>query len=336
MSGNGKGSPPPINGKWHGKRYYSLEAFFKNRYGYRLRKISFDAGFTCPNRDGTLDTRGCIFCSEGGSGEFAVPPSFLWHPAGSAPMTPRPDMLPTAKADRFPPVCQEPFVAYFQAYTNTYAPVSRLERLYRSALEHPLAAGISIATRPDCLPEEVLKLLDRLKKDYPEKFLWIELGLQTIHKQTAVYIRRGYPLSCFARAVDALHGLSVPVIVHVILGLPGEDAAMMLQTVEYLNRLPVSGVKLQLLHVLKGTDLAADYEKGCFRTLSMEEYLNILIRCIEHLSPDTVLHRVTGDGARDLLVAPLWSLEKKKVLNALHHRMKVLDAYQGKYQNRKT
>ncbi len=336
MSGNGKCSPPPINGKWHGKRYYSLEAFFKNQYGYRLRKISIDAGFTCPNRDGTLDTRGCIFCSAGGSGEFAVPPSFLWHPADSAFGTPLRDTLPTAKTGSKEPVCREPFVAYFQAYTNTYAPVSHLERLYRSALEHPLAAGISVATRPDCLPEEILELLGRLKKDYPEKFLWIELGLQTIHAETAAYIRRGYPLLCFNRAVDALHGLSVPVIVHVILGLPGEDAAMMLQTVEYLNRLPIFGVKLQLLHVLKGTDLAADYEKGRFRTLSMEEYLDILIRCIEHLSPDTVLHRVTGDGARDLLVAPLWSLEKKKVLNALHHRMKLLDAYQGKYQNGKT
>ena len=176
-----------------------------------------------------------------------------------------------------------------------------------------------------------MSLLRLLKNEYPDKFLWVELGLQTIHKETADYLRRGYPLSCFAQAVTALHRLTVPVIVHVILGLPGEDRSMMLGTIEYLNRLSVFGIKLQLLHVLKGTDLARDYEKGKFRVLAKEEYLDILIGCIEHLSPDTVIHRVTGDGARELLVAPTWSLEKKKVLNALHHRLKLQDSYQGKY-----
>lgn len=300
-----------ISGKWHGKRYYSLEAFLKNRYGCRLKKISIDAGFTCPNRDGTLDTRGCIFCSAGGSGEFAVPPASLKTRASAE------------SAERY--------IAYFQAYTCTYAPVPYLEKLYREALELPSVAGISIATRPDCLPAEVLSLLRLLKNEYPDKFLWVELGLQTIHKETADYLRRGYPLSCFAQAVTALHRLAVPVIVHVILGLPGEDRSMMLGTIEYLNRLSVFGIKLQLLHVLKGTDLARDYEKGKFRVLAKEEYLDILIGCIEHLSPDTVIHRVTGDGARELLVAPTWSLEKKKVLNALHHRLKLQDSYQGKY-----
>ena len=283
-----------------------------------MKKIAIDAGFTCPNRDGTLDTRGCIFCSTGGSGEFALP---LSPSASLSEITNGTDEA------------AEPFIAYFQAYTCTYAPVPLLERLFRDALEHPFSAGISIATRPDCLPEEVLSLLDRLKKDYPAKFLWIELGLQTIHEKTAVYIRRGYPLSCFAQAVSALHELSLPVIVHVILGLPHETEMMMLQTIDYLNRLPVSGIKLQLLHVLKNTDLAADYEKGLFQTLSRDEYLEILIHCIERLSPDIVLHRVTGDGTGRLLIAPLWSLEKKKVLNELHHRMKVLDSYQGKYLN---
>lgn len=300
-----------ISGKWHDKRYYSLEAFLKNRYGCRMKKISIDAGFTCPNRDGTLDTRGCIFCSSGGSGEFAVPPDSL-----------------TARTET---AGSERFIAYFQAYTCTYAPVPYLEKLYRETLELPFVSGISIATRPDCLPAEVLSLLRLLKNDYPDKFLWVELGLQTIHKETAAYIRRGYPLSRFVQAVTALHELAVPVIVHVILGLPGEDRNMMLQTVDYLNRLPVFGIKLQLLHVLRGTDLALDYEKGKFRVLTMEEYLDIVISCIEHLSPDTVIHRVTGDGARELLAAPTWSLEKKKVLNALHHRMKLQDSYQGKY-----
>ena len=302
-----------ISGLWRSKRYYSLEAFLKNQYGRRMKKAAIDAGFTCPNRDGTLDTRGCIFCSAGGSGEFAVSPASMES------------MAAAQEADA------EPLIIYFQAFTCTYAPTAHLERLYRNALEHPLTAGISIATRPDCLPEEVLTLLERLKKEYTDKFIWIELGLQTIHEKTAAYIRRGYPLSCFEQAVQALHTLSVPIIVHVILGLPGETKAMMLQTVEYLNRFPLFGIKLQLLHVLKGTDLARDYEKKLFQTLTMEEYLDLLIICIERLSPDTVLHRVTGDGAKELLLAPLWSRDKKKVLNALHHRMKILDSYQGKY-----
>lgn len=291
--------------KWQGRRYYSLDAFLKYSYGYRIKKIAIDAGFTCPNRDGTLGKRGCIFCSAGGSGDFAVPPSSI--------------------------VSEEPFIAYFQAYTCTYASVPVLERLYREALAHPLVKGISIATRPDCLPEETLQLLDMLQKEYPHKFIWIELGLQTIHEETARYIRRGYSLSCFQQALNRLHALHIPVIVHVILGLPGETAEMMLQTVQFLNQYSVFGIKLQLLHVLKNTDLAIDYEKGLFRTLTMEEYLAVLLSCIEHLSPDIVIHRVTGDGPKPLLIAPLWSGNKRKVLNTLHRQMKLKNSYQGKY-----
>lgn len=290
---------------WHGKRYYSLDAYFKNTLGHKLNKIAIDAGFTCPNRDGTLDTRGCIFCSEGGSGDFAVPFSSI--------------------------ETDEPYIAYFQSYTGTYAPVSQLEQIFGQALADSKVAGISIATRPDCLPKEVLMLFGRLKAAYPRKFIWIELGLQTIHEQTALYIRRGYALECFSRAIYELDSLHIPVIVHVILGLPGESGSMMLETVEYLSSIPVFGIKLQLLHVLRGTDLAEDYEKGTFSALTMEEYLHILINCLEHLSPDIVVHRVTGDGPKDLLLAPLWSAEKKKVLNALHHRMKLQNSYQGKY-----
>ncbi|TCL55881.1 hypothetical protein EDD76_11315 [Kineothrix alysoides] len=290
---------------WHGKRYYSLDAYFKNTLGRKLSKIAIGAGFTCPNRDGTLDTRGCIFCSEGGSGDFAVPFSSI-EAAG-------------------------PYIAYFQSYTGTYAPVSRLEQVFGQALANPKVAGISIATRPDCLPAEVLTLLDRLKTAHPGKFIWIELGLQTIHEQTALYIRRGYTLERFSQAVYELASLHIPVIVHVILGLPGESESTMLETVEYLSSLPVFGIKLQLLHVLRETDLAVDYEKGLFSTLTMEEYLHILISCMEHLSPDIVIHRVTGDGPKELLLAPLWSTEKKKVLNALHHQMKLQNSYQGKY-----
>lgn len=288
-----------------GRRYYSLNAFLKNRYGHPVKKIALDAGFTCPNRDGTLDTRGCIFCSAGGSGDFAVPPASV--------------------------TASEPYIAYFQAYTGTYAPVPRLNRLYREALDDPMTVGISIATRPDCLPEEVLSLLSVLRNDYPDKFIWIELGLQTIHEKTAAYIRRGYPLSCFTHAVSKLHAIEIPVIVHVILGLPGETPAMLLETIDYVNHLSVFGIKLQLLHVLKHTDLAADYAKGFFHILTLDEYLDLLISCIEHLSPEIVLHRVTGDGPKELLLAPLWSAHKKEVLNTLHHRMKLSDSFQGKF-----
>ncbi len=291
--------------KWHGKRYYSLDAYLKNTYGKKLKKVAIDGGFTCPNRDGTLDTRGCIFCSGAGSGDFSVPFSSIQ--------------------------ATEPYIAYFQAYTCTYAPASYLNQLYRKALESPSVAGISIATRPDCLPEDVLSLLSALKEDYPDKFIWVELGLQTIHEDTADYIRRGYPLDCFSDAVGQLSLRGIPVIAHIILGLPGECRTMMLQTVQYLNMLPISGIKFHLLHILKGTDLAMDYQNGRFRALSMDGYLEILIHCICHLAPDTIIHRVTGDGPKDLLIAPLWSGNKKKVLNALHHRMKIENAYQGKY-----
>lgn len=298
---------PSLPEKWQGRRYYSLDAFLKYSYGHRIKKTAIDAGFTCPNRDGTLGRRGCIFCSAGGSGDFAVPPASI--------------------------TAEEPFIAYFQAYTCTYAPVPVLEKLYRDALEHPLVEGISIATRPDCLPNQVLQLLAKLQKDYPHKFIWIELGLQTIHEETARYIRRGYSLPCFARAMEQLQALHIPVIIHVILGLPGETKEMMLQTIEYLNSFSIFGIKLQLLHVLKDTDLAADYESGRFHTLTMEEYLAILIECIEHLSPDIVIHRVTGDGPKDLLIAPLWSRNKRQVLNTLHQQMKLQNSYQGKYRN---
>lgn len=293
-----------LPGEWHNKRYYSLDAWLKNTFGHKLKKISIDAGFTCPNRDGTLDTRGCIFCSEGGSGDFALPPSSI-HAA-------------------------EPYIAYFQAYTCTYGPLDKLEKLYEEALLDPLAAGISIATRPDCLDENVISLLSALALRYPEKFIWIELGLQTIHEKTALYIRRGYPLSCFEHAVSSLNAAGIPVIVHVILGLPGEDEDMMLATIRYLNGFSLSGIKLQLLHVLRGTDLEKDYQAGLFPVLSMDEYLHILIHCIEMLDPSIVIHRVTGDGPRELLVAPLWSADKKKVLNTLHHLMKLNHSCQGK------
>ena len=338
-----------LSDKWHGKPYYSLNAYLKNTYGKRIKKISINGGFTCPNRDGTLDTRGCIFCSAGGSGDFAIPWTSMPGAGNAAPhffdtsqqtcipMKPESsivhsvdklDKVKKAKQNTYETI--DPYIAYFQAYTCTYAPVPYLNRLYRHALDNPAVMGISIATRPDCLPEDVLSLLSRLKENYPGKFIWVELGLQTIHEQTARYIRRGYPSGCFSHGVKQLHQQNIPVIAHVILGLPGENKDMMLQTIDYINSLPVAGIKLQLLHVLKGTDLAKNYHTGEFSVLSMDDYLTILIACICRLSPDIVIHRLTGDGPKELLIAPLWSRDKKRVLNGLHKRMELENAYQGK------
>lgn len=313
---------------WRERPYYSLDAYCKNTFGYKLQKVAIDAGFTCPNRDGTLDTRGCIFCSAGGSGDFAVSmPDFsdlfseLTAPASD-------NHISTDKPDK---------IAYFQAFTNTYAPVERLEYLYREALNNPNVAGISIATRPDCLPPDVIALLEKLHQEFflsPEKdfkkFIWIELGLQTIHEKTAAYIRRGYELAVFGNAVNALNAIGIPVITHVILGLPGETKADCVKTIHYLNQTGIFGIKLQLLHVLQNTDLYADYAMGKFNVLTKDDYIDMLVECVGHLSPDIVIHRLTGDGPKDILAAPDWSRNKKDVLNTFHHEMKVRNIWQGK------
>ncbi len=224
------------------------------------------------------------------------------------------------------------FIAYFQAYTNTYAPVEHLRALYTQAISHPDIAGISIATRPDCLPKECLDLLLELRNQFPNKFIWVELGLQTMHKKTATFIRRGYSLSVFEKAMDELTKRNIQAIVHVILGLPGETVDMQYATISYLNQLRPFGIKLQLLHILKGTDLADYYIDSVidFKSLDKQEYLDLLIGCIERLSPDIVIHRVTGDGPKDLLLAPTWSLNKRDVLNSLHRQMREQNSYQGK------
>lgn len=204
-------------------------------------------------------------------------------------------------------------------------------QLYTEALEEPDVVGISIATRPDCLGDDVIALLSSLKDSYPDKFIWVELGLQTMHEETARFIRRGYPLSTFEEALNRLHAISVPVIVHVILGLPHESKEMMIKTCNYLNSCHIDGIKLQLLHVLKNTDLAALYEQKTFDILSLEEYIDIVITCLEVLSPDIVIHRVTGDGPKELLLAPAWSLNKRHVLNTLHQQLRLRDSWQGRY-----
>jgi len=302
--------------KWLDKRYNSLDHMLQAEFGEKVYKLTLSGSTTCPNRDGTIDTRGCIFCSTGGSGEFAADK----------------ELSITEQIEQQKAIVQAKrpvgkFIAYFQAYTNTYGDLEHLRSIFTEAISHPDIVAISIGTRPDCLGEEVIAMLSELNQQKP---VWVELGLQTIHPQTADYIRRGYDLSCFENAVMALRATNIDVIVHIILGLPSETTDDMLATIEYLNRLPLQGIKLQLLHVLAGTDLATDYENGKLEVLSQDEYLNLLITCLEHLSPKIVVHRVTGDGPSDLLIAPTWSSAKRSVLNELHQQLKVRDTWQGK------
>ena len=302
--------------RWGEKRYHSMDYDLKQFYGEKVYKITLNGGMTCPNRDGKVGRGGCIFCSAAGSGDFA----------GSVACSIS-EQLARGKEELTKKRPVHAYIAYFQAFTNTYAPVEYLERIYMEAVTDPDVRILSIATRPDCLPEEVLELLDRINRIKP---VWIELGLQTIHPQTAEYIRRGYPLKVFEQAVRDLRKRNITVITHTILGLPGESKEMMLDTIEYLNRMDIQGIKLQLLHVLKGTDLARDYEANPFWSPTMEEYIELLGICIQRLRPDITIHRLTGDGPKELLIAPLWTSQKRTVLNTLHRYLKEHDIWQGK------
>lgn len=305
--------------KWGEKPYHSLDYMLRERFGEKVYKVTLNGGMSCPNRDGKLGTRGCIFCSAGGSGDFAADSSLS--------ITEQIDRQISILSAKRP---IHKYIAYFQAFTNTYAPVEYLEKIFTEALSHPGIAALSIGTRPDCLGKDVVTLLSRLNRQKP---VWVELGLQTIHEKTAAYIRRGYPLSCFEDAVKRLRSEDIEVIVHTILGLPGESTQDILNTMEYLNHQDIQGIKLQLLHVLRGTDLASDYEKGLFCTYERDEYISLVISCLEHLRPDMVIHRITGDGPNDLLIAPLWASRKREVLNLLHHQMKENHNYQGRQTN---
>lgn len=302
--------------KWGEKPYHSLDYMLRERFGEKVYKVTLNGGMSCPNRDDKIGTRGCIFCSAGGSGDFAADAALSITDQIESQISILSQKRPIHK-----------YIAYFQAYTNTYAPVEYLEKIFTEAISHPKIFALSIGTRPDCLSPEIVALLSRLNKQKP---VWIELGLQTIHESTARYIRRGYPLCVFDDAVKRLRKENIEVIVHTILGLPGENTADILETMEYLNHMDIQGIKLQLLHVLRGTDLAADYEKGLFQTYERDEYISLLINCLEHLRPDMVIHRITGDGPKDLLIAPLWASRKREVLNMLHHRMKEEQSYQGR------
>lgn len=301
---------------WNGKPYHSLDYMLKERFGEKVYKVTLNAGMTCPNRDGTLGRRGCIFCSEGGSGDFAADSGLSITKQIDSQIALLSSKRPIRK-----------YIAYFQAYTNTYAPIGYLEQIFTEAASHPKVTALSIATRPDCLGDEVLQLLGKINQIKP---VWVELGLQTMHEKTAQYIRRGYTLSCFEKGARSLRRLNIDVIVHTILGLPGESHQDITQTMKYLNTMDIQGIKLQLLHILKGTDLAEDFQAGKFQSLGRDEYISLVISCLECLDPSIVIHRVTGDGPKDLLIAPLWASRKREVLNLLHHQMKEQHSFQGK------
>ena len=302
--------------QWGEKPYYSLDYYIKQNFGEKLYKLSLDGGMTCPNRDGTLGRSGCVFCSAGGSGDFAADRKLSI-----------PEQIQHAKELVSQKHSGSSYIAYFQAYMNTYAPTSYLERIFTEAIQEPDIKVLSIATRPDCLSQETLELLEGLNQQKP---VWVELGLQTIHKASSDFIRRGYDLDVFEKAVYDLNKRGISVIVHTILYLPNETIDMMLQTISYLNKLPIDGIKLQLLHILKGTDLAEYYISNPFHLPDLEEYVETLGTVISHLRPDIVVHRITGDGPKSLLIAPLWTGHKRHVLNSIQKYFKNSDIWQGK------
>lgn len=302
---------------WNDKPYHSLDYELKKRFGEKVYRLTLNGGMSCPNRDGHIGYGGCIFCSGGGSGEFAADPSL--------------SILRQIEAGKELLQSKRPvnkYIAYFQAFTNTYGPVEYLRSIFTEAIRCPEVVLLSIATRPDCLQPEIVDLLAELNRIKP---VWVELGLQSMHEDTAVFIRRGYSLPVFEDAVQRLRACGIEVITHVILGLPGEDTSRMLQTIQYLNTQDIQGIKLQLLHILKGTDLALYYEQTGFHVFTMEEYVHTVIACVERLRPDMVIHRLTGDGPKELLIAPLWSSAKRQVLNTIHREFRLQNTWQGKY-----
>lgn len=303
---------------WGDKPYHSLDYELKRQFGQKIYKVSLDGGMSCPNRDGTVGTGGCTFCSQGGSGEFAVG------------RTGYPDVweqIEQAKTRVHRKISGEgKYIAYFQSYTNTYAPVDYLRTLFERAITHPDIVALSVGTRPDCLGDEVVALLKELNRQKP---VWVELGLQTIHEKTAERIHRGYRLEVFEDAYRRLKEAGLTVVVHVILGLPGETKEEMLETVDYLGKIPVDGIKLQLLHILKGSQMAAEYEKNPFSLMELGEYLDLILTCVARLPQSVVIHRLSGDGAKTLLIGPAWSANKKLVLNRMMQKFRENGIFQG-------
>lgn len=295
--------------------YYSLNSYLKEKFNCKVYKLALSSGLSCPNRDGTLSTDGCIFCSNGGSGEFASDCSLSIS-----------QQIKSAKSKVSKKIKDGKYIAYFQSFTNTYGNTNYLRKIFTEAIMHPDIVALSIGTRPDCLPEDVLALLEELNQIKP---VWVELGLQTINENTAKYINRGYSLDVFDNAVKSLNKLNIDIIVHLIIGLPGETKEDILKSVNYVCTKNIAGIKLQLLHVLKNTPLEKEYLLNKFNILSLEEYVNIVSECISYIPENIVIHRITGDGPKSILVAPLWSADKKKVLNYMNRRFDELNIIQG-------
>lgn len=301
--------------------YYSLNEYLKKEYGHKIYKLALNGGMSCPNRDGLIDTRGCIFCSAGGSGDFAG------GMAGYALSQSVDEQIIKAKELIAAKYNDGHYIAYFQSFTNTYADVSYLRNLYMPVISRNDIDILSIATRPDCIDDNILSLLSELASIKP---VWIELGLQTIHENTADYIRRGYSLDTYDNCVKRLINIGIRPIVHMIIGLPGESTSDILETADYIAHSGAWGIKLQLLHILKGTDLYTDYINGAFKALDLNEYTTIVGQIIARLPKDMVIHRITGDGPKSLLEAPMWSANKKLVLNTLNQYFKDNNIYQGR------
>lgn len=297
-----------------GRRYRSLDFMLKEKFGEKLYKLSLNGGMTCPNRDGKISVGGCIFCSAGGSGDFA-----------SAFTADIDEQIEEAKILVSRKYKGNKFIAYFQAYTNTYAPVEYLRNLFIKTIKHDDIAILSIATRPDCLDNDIIQLLEELNHIKP---VWVELGLQTVNENTAKLINRGYNLSCYDEAVKKLRSIGVEIITHMIIGLPYETKDDIIETAKYIGK-TADGIKLQLLHVLKNTQLFEIYKRNEFKILTKEEYIDIVCEIIAVLPNNIVIHRLTGDGNPNELVAPIWSLRKIDVLNGINHRLKELNVFQG-------
>ena len=305
---------------WNGKRYHSLNYFLRNKFGEKVYKISLDGGFSCPNRDGTISKGGCVFCSERGSGDFA----------GNRTVS-IDNQFKDIKKMMQKKWKQGKYIAYFQAYTNTYAPIEELRRKYYEAIKEEGVVALAIATRPDCLSEEVIDLLEEINKKI---YVWIELGLQTINDDVARKINRGYKLEVFEDAINRLKDRNIDFVVHSIFGLPGESKDDMLKTVDYIAHSGAKGIKFHLLHLMKNTPLVKLYEKGELEFLSQEEYIDLICKSIMRIPENMVVHRLTGDAPRDLLIGPMWSLKKWEILNSIDKAMEENNYYQGaEYEN---
>lgn len=302
---------------WNDKRYYSLNSFLRNKFGEKVFKISLDAGFSCPNRDGKISSKGCIFCSERGSGDFAGNRNFS--------ITKQFQDIKTLMNKKWK---SGKYIAYFQAYTNTYGNIDELKRKYDEAIKQEGVVALAIATRPDCLGEDVVELLEYYSRKI---YVWVELGLQTVSDRTAQIINRGYKLGVFEDAVKRLRSRGIDVVVHTIFGLPGEDGKDMLNTIDYVAHSDVQGIKLHLLHLMKNTPLVELYNKGELEFLNEEEYINIVCEAITKLPQDIVIHRLTGDAPRNLLIGPMYSLKKWEILNTIDAKLENEHLHQGLY-----